>query len=53
MSDVNERAVLNVFKADRQGALDLIKFNRIPHVNRIKYEDGFVPPKDHNEWVEK
>src|SRR5882672_10352933 len=54
MSDkVNERAVLSVFKADRQGALDLMKFNRIPHVNRIKYEDGFVPPKDHNEWVER
>lgn len=54
MSDnVNERAVLNVAKADRQAALDFMQFNRLPHVNRMKYEDGFEPPKDHNEWVER
>jgi hypothetical protein len=53
MSDVNDRAVLSGIKADRQGALDFIGFNRLPHVSRMKYEDGFAPPDDHNEWVER
>lgn len=51
--DVNERAVLNVVKADRQATLDFMQFNRISHVHRMKYEAGFEPPSDHNEWVER
>jgi len=53
MNDVNEYAVLNIAKANRQAALDFMQFTRLPQVKRIKYEDGFTPPYDHNEWVER
>ena len=53
MSDVNEKTVLSMIKTDRQATLDLMHFNRIPHKDKIKYEDGFVPPEDHDKWVER
>jgi len=52
-TDVNDRAIRNIMLSDRQAVLDLMQFNRMPHVNRIKYDEGFTPPADHEQWVER